>query len=170
MNTKVSRYQLLFNDERNELKFKQFNEVMFQLQREMVQVANRATQILWEDMNWSNDVRVQTGSYPTKEEVTGRYGCSVRNFIYHTVPYEYNNTGNIATILQSVNKHFSQNKKEVMQGKRSIDSYKSTLPIAVHGNSIKIEKSGNKYIVSLSLLSNDYKKLLGVKKVRLYLS
>ena len=27
MNTKVSRYQLLFNDERNELKFKQFNEV-----------------------------------------------------------------------------------------------------------------------------------------------
>ena len=67
MNTKVSRYQLLFNDERNELKFKQFNEVMFQLQREMVQVANKATQILWEDMNWSNDVKVQTGSYPTKE-------------------------------------------------------------------------------------------------------
>ena len=164
MNTKVSRYQLLFNDERNELKFKQFNEVMFQLQREMVQVANKATQILWEDMNWSNDVKVQTGSYPTKEEVTGRYGCSVRNFIYRTVPQEYNNTGNIATILQSVNKRFSQNKKEVIQGKRSIDSYKSTLPIAVHGNSIKIEKSGNKYLISLSLLSNGYRKRLGIKK------
>ena len=86
MNTKVSRYQLLFDDEHNELKCKQFNEVMFQLQREMVQVANKATQILWEDMNWSNDVKVQTGSYPTKEEVSERYGCSVRNFIYRTVP------------------------------------------------------------------------------------
>ena len=47
MNNKVSRYQLLFSDEHNELKFKQLNEVMFQLQREMVQIANREVQILW---------------------------------------------------------------------------------------------------------------------------
>ena len=163
MNNKVSRYQLLFSDEHNELKFKQLNEVMFQLQREMVQIANREVQILWEDMNWSNDMKAKTGAYPTKDEILERYGCPVRTYIYHTIPQEYNNTGNTSTILQNINKRFVQNKKEVMQGKRSIDSYKSTLPIAIHGNSIKIEKIGNKYLVSLSLLSNGYKKQLGVK-------
>lgn len=164
MNNKVSRYQLLFSDEYNELKFKQFNDVMFQLQREMVQIANRTVQILWEDMNWSNAVKAKTGAYPTKDEVLERYGCPVKTYIYHRIPKEYNNTGNTATILQNVNKRFTQNKKEVMQGKRSIDSYKSTLPIALHGDSIKIEKIGSKYLVSLSLLSNSYKKQLGIKK------
>lgn len=164
MNTKVSRYQLLFDDERNELKFKQFNEVMFQLQKEMVQIANREVQILWEDMNWSNDVKTQTGSYPTKEEVLEHYSCPVMTYIYRSVPQEYNYTGNISVLQRNVNKRFMQNRKGVIQGKRSIDSYKSTLPIAIHGNSIKIKKSGNKYLVSLSLLSNSYRKQLGIKK------
>lgn len=164
MNNKVSRYQLLFSDEHNELKFKQLNEVMFQLQREMVQIANREVQILWEDMNWSNAVKAKTSAYPTKDEVLEHYGCSVRSYSYRVIPKEYNQTGNIATVLQNVSKRFVQNKKEVIQGKRSIDSYKSTLPIAIHGNSIKIEKIGNKYLVSLSLLSNGYKKQLGIKK------
>ena len=115
MNTKVSRYQLLFDDEHNELKFKQFNEVMFQLQREMVQVANRTTQILWEDMNWSNAVKDKTGAYPTKDEVLEHYGCPVRTYIYRTVPQEYNNTANISVLQQNVNKRFVNNKKEVMQ-------------------------------------------------------
>lgn len=137
---------------------------MLRLQKEMVQIANKAVQILWEDMNWSNEIKSQTGSYPTKEEVVGHYGCSTRGFVYRTVPHKYNNTQNIATVLQNVNKRFLQNQKEVMQGKRSIDSYKSALPIAIHGNNIKIEKCGNKYIVSLSLLSNGYKKSLGMKK------
>ena len=164
MNTKVSRYQLLFDDERNELKFKQFNEVMFQLQKEMVQIANREVQILWEDMNWSNDVKSQTGAYPTKEEVLEHYSCPVMTYIYRSVPQEYNYTGNISVLQRNVNKRFMQNRKGVIQGKRSIDSYKSTLPIAIHGNSIKIKKSGNKYLVSLSLLSNSYRKQLGIKK------
>lgn len=164
MNNKVSRYQLLFADEHNELKFKQFNEVMFQLQREMVQIANREVQILWEDMNWSNAVKVKTGAYPTKDEVLEHYGCPVMTHIYRNVAQEYNNTANTSVLQRNINKRFVQNKKEVMQGKRSIDSYKSTLPIAIHGNSIKIEKLGNKYLVSLSLLSNGYKKQLGVKK------
>ena len=88
MNNKVSRYQLLFSDEHNELKFKQLNEVMFQLQREMVQIANREVQILWEDMNWSNDMKAKTGAYPTKDEILERYGCPVRTYIYHTIPQE----------------------------------------------------------------------------------
>ena len=164
MNNRSACYQLLFDDEHNELKFKQFNEVMFQLQKEMVEVANKTVQILWEDMNWSNDVKTQTGSYPTKEGVLEHYGCPIMTYIYRSVPQEYNNTGNISVLQRNVNKRFMQNKKEVMRGKRSIDSYKSTLPIAIHGNSIKIEKSGNKCLVSLSLLSNSYRKQLGIKK------
>lgn len=128
MNNKVSRYQLLFADEHNELKFKQFNEVMFQLQREMVQIANREVQILWEDMNWSNAVKAQTGAYPAKDEVLEHYGCPVMTHIYRNVSQEYNNTANISVLQRNINKRFVQNKKEVMQGKRSIDSYKSTLP------------------------------------------
>lgn len=45
--TKVSRYQLLFDDENNELTFKQSNEVLFQLQKEMMQMANRMVQLYW---------------------------------------------------------------------------------------------------------------------------
>lgn len=164
MNTKVSRYQLLFDDERNELKFKQFNEVMFHLQREMVQGANKTIQILWEDMNWSNEIKTKTGSYPTKEEVVEHYGCPVKTYIYRMIPQEYNNTGNISILQQNVNKRFVNNKKEVMQGKRSIDSYKSTLPVTVCGKNIKIEKCGNKYILYVSLISNRYRKQLGIKR------
>lgn len=44
MGIKTSRYQLLFDDSNNEITFRQFNQILFQLQREMMQIANRAVQ------------------------------------------------------------------------------------------------------------------------------
>ena len=164
MNNKVSRYQLLFDDEHNEFNFKQFNEIMFQLQKEQVQIANRAVQLLWEDMNWNISVKNETGSYPTKESVLEHYGCPVRTYIYRSALSEFNNTANVSVLQQNVSKRFQQNKKEVMQLKRSVDSYKSTLPVSVHGNSITIFKDKNDYCVSISLMSNRYRKELGIKK------
>lgn len=46
MGIKTSRYQLLFDDSNNEITFRQFNQILFQLQREMMQIANRAVQLL----------------------------------------------------------------------------------------------------------------------------
>ena len=72
MNTKVSRYGLVFVDDRNDLKFKQLYDVLFQLQREMMQIANRAVQIYWEDSNYNNKVKSETGAFPTKDELLDR--------------------------------------------------------------------------------------------------
>lgn len=164
MNNKVSRYQLLFDDEHNDFNFKQFNEIMFQIQKEQVQIANRVVQLLWEDMNWNSSIKSETGLYPTKDLVLEHYGCPVKTYIYRNSLSKYNNAGNISVLQQNVEKRFSQNKKEVMQCKRTVDSYKSTLPIFVHGKNISISKNGNDYCVVISLLSNQYKKELGVKK------
>ena len=62
--TKVSRYQLLFDDENNELTFKQSNEVLFQLQKEMMQMANRMVQLYWEFNGYQSDYKKQFDAYP----------------------------------------------------------------------------------------------------------
>lgn len=165
MNTKVSRYGLVFVDDRNDLKFKQLYDVLFQLQREMMQIANRAVQIYWEDSNYSNKVKSETGAFPTKDELLGRYGCSTQNYVYRCTSKEFykNNTANVTTILQNVGKRYKQNSKDCFVGKRSIDSYKSTIPIYLGKSSLKLFKDGTDYFVTLSLLSNKFKKEVGTK-------
>lgn len=164
--TKVSRYQLLFDDEHNELSFQQANEVLFQLQREMMQIANRTVQLYWEFSGYQSDYKKRFDTYPDKEQLLEDLKYSnLRSYTYAVMAKEFykNNTGNVSLLQQNVDKRYKQNRKDVQMGKRSIDSYKATIPIALQRKSILISKEGANFCVRISLLSNAYRKELGVK-------
>ena len=165
--TKVSRYQLLFDDAHNELTFKQCNEVLFQLQREMMQIANRIVQLYWEFSGYQSDYKKRFDAYPGKEQLLDDLKYSaLRSYVYDVLSKEFyrNNRGNIATLQQNVDERYKQNKKEIQQGKRSIDSYKATIPISLRKTNIQLSKEAGDYCVRLSLLSNAYRKELGMKR------
>lgn len=166
MNTKVSRYQLLFDDDNNEITFKQCNQILFQLQKEMMQIANRTVQLYWENDNFSNNYKKENGSFPDSELLTNKYGSSFRGYIYKEITKEFNKnqTGNISTILPDVGARYKQNRKDYFIGSSSISSYKSTTPIKLHKKSIRILKSDNDYIVNLSLMSNSFRKEFNIKQ------
>ena len=166
MNTKVSRYGLTFADDRNELKFKDLYNVLFQLQREMMQIANRTVQLYWEFSGYESDYKKKFDAYPDKSQILADTGSSnIQTLVYREVSKDCckNNTGNFSTLQQNVGKKYKQNAKECYIGKRSIDSYKSTIPILLHKKSIKIFKDGADYYISISLLSNQFKKELGLR-------
>lgn len=162
---KVSRYQLLFDDDNNEITFKQCNQILFQLQKEMMQIANRAIQLYWEDDNLSNNYKKENGKFPDKELVFNERGCSFRNYVYRKIVKEFNknNTRNISTILQDVGSKYRQSRKNYFLGNESICSYKSTIPIKLHKTNIKISKSNNDYCIKIGLLSKAFQDELYIK-------
>ena len=101
--TKVSRYQLLFDDEHNELSFQQANEVLFQLQREMMQIANRTVQLYWEFSGYQSDYKKRFDAYPDKEQLLEDLKYSnLRSYTYAVIAKEfYKNPHSVATA-----KHF----------------------------------------------------------------
>lgn len=122
MGIKTSRYQLLFDDSNNEIAFRQFNQILFQLQREMMQIANRAVQLYWEDDNFSNNYKKENGKFPDNNVLISKYNGSFRNYVYREVVKEFNrnNTKNITAILQDVGARYLQNKKDYFLGNKSI--------------------------------------------------
>ena len=165
MNTKIIRYGLTFIDSLNEIKYNEFCDILFQLQNEMGRAANRAVQIYWEDSNYWNDVKARTGRCPTKEELKARYDCSTQNYVYRCITKEFrkNSTINLNVLVQYVGKQYKQNYKEFLQGKRSISSYRSDIPISIGKINIKIFKNNKDYYIKLGLLSKTFKKQLDIK-------
>lgn len=168
--TKVSRYQLQFDDAHNELTFQQCNDVLFQLQREMMQMANRTVQLYWEFSGYQSDYKKRFDAYPDKEQLLDDLKYSnLRSYVYAVISKEFykNNTGNVSLLQQNVDKRYKENKKDIQMGRRSIDSYKATIPISLHKKSIQLTKEQDGFFVKLSLLSNVYKKELGLKDGKL---
>ena len=144
--------------------------MLFQLQREMMQMANRIVQLRWEFSGYESDYKKKFDVYPDKaQRQEALNDTGIQTYIYHTLVKEFykNNTGNLSSLLQDVNNRYNQNEKDVRLGKRSIDSYKATLPIALHKKSIQLTKEQDGFFVKLSLLSNAYKKELGLKDGKL---
>lgn len=170
MGIKTSRYQLLFDDSNNEITFRQFNQILFQLQREMMQIANRAVQLYWEDDNFSNNYKKENGKFPDNNVLIGKYNGSFRNYVYREVVKEFNrnNTKNITAILQDVGARYLQNKKDYFFGNKSISSYKSTTPIKLHKDNIGIFKLNNDYCVKIGLLSKTVQNELHIKHKPIY--
>ena len=63
------------------------------------------------------------------------------------------NSGNLSTSLMQTCKTFNKSKKEIINGERSINSYKADQPIDLHDKSIKLEYKNNEFYVRLSLLN-----------------
>lgn len=165
--TKVMKYQLIYiNDD--VLPFKDFMNRLYELQKEMFHIANRAIQLYWEFSGYQSDYKTRFDAYPTKEHLEEELGYSnIRSFIYNEAAKKFykNNKGNVATLLQKVDKKYKNEQKEYYFGTRSIASFKSDIPTELYKGNIKIEQCNpnneKEYIVTISLLSNKFKAEIG---------
>lgn len=165
--TKVMKYQILYIDD-DVLPYKDFMNCLKDLQNEMFRISNRVIQLHWEFSGYESDYKKRFDAYPDKQATLDDLGyTNVRSFIYNEVSKSFykNNKGNVSSALQKVDKKYRSEKKEYYAGKKSIPSFRSDIPVELHKGSIKIDrvkgKSEIEYIVTISLLSNAFKKEIG---------
>lgn len=83
--TKVMKYQLIYIDD-DVLPFKDFMNILYELQKEMFHIANRAIQLYWEFSGYQSDYKTRFDAYPSKEKLEEELGYSnIRGFIYDEV-------------------------------------------------------------------------------------
>ena len=150
------------------------NKILWELQKEVRTIANRAVQLCYKNMIFEQEYHREQGEYPKKEVIKNQYeGKTLGGYIYNQVAKECSrlNTGCISATLNNVTRKFGQEKGEYLKGTRSIPSYKSNMPIDIPKKNIvfNYEQQGTavKWNVTLSLLSNRYKKDVGEKKGQL---
>lgn len=164
MSVRIASFNLVYKEDYNELNYDDLYNVLIQLQKESAKIANRAVQIYWENSNYCRQIKSMTGKFPTKDELLKHYGCSEQNYVYRLLTREFykNSTGNISTIIQFVGKRYKRYYNDYLSGKRSIESYKSSLPIHLCKNNIRVFKENGKYYIKLGLISALYKSELNI--------
>lgn len=167
---KVVRIQLYRKSTDNN-NIEEINEILWALKNDVRGIANRAIQLSYKNMIFEQEYYKTKGKYPTKEELREyNGGKTLGGYIYSQVSNEFYklNTGCISATLQNVTRKFSQEKIEYLKGTRSIPSYRRDMPIDIPKKNIVFdyEPKGTtaKWNVTLSLLSNKYKKEVGEKK------
>lgn len=174
--TKVVKLQLISkNDEI--IDYKSVNKILWDLQYETRIAANKAVQLSWEFWGFESEYKKKFGDYPTKEQKVEIMGYpALSSYIYSELSKatEKMNTGNLSALLQNVSKKLSKEKSEIFRGEKSIPSFRSGMPIDLSAKNISLgfttEENDSKpkdWIVTLSLLSNKYKKELGLAQGRL---
>lgn len=153
---KVMKYQIVCPVN---IEWKVFETYLRTLAYQSRTIGNRTIQKIWEFDNLSLNHFKETGEYPSAQQL---YGCTqktISGYIYDQLKEEYQdiNKANMSTTIQKTLKNWNSRRKEIWRGEMSIPSFRSNLPIDIHGNSIQIikEKSGD-YIASVSLFSSKF--------------
>jgi len=158
--TKVMRYQIV---KPLDTEWSTFGTVLREIQKETRVALNKTIQLCWEYQGFSADYKFIHGKYPRKMDVL-RY-TSMHGYAYKRLKPEFTKiaSGNLAqTIKRAVDK-WNSDVKEISRGERSIPSFKKDCPIDVVKKSMKLKKSGDGYILSLSLINREYTSELGRK-------
>mgnify|MGYP000906735207 CR=1 FL=1 len=168
---KVVRYQIV-PVEMEQFTFKQIYAVLWQLQKETMQIANRTIQLCWEFAGFERDYKRRFDIYPDGEVKEKALGYKALNsFIYKELTKEFVklNTGNLGATLYNTYNKFNREKLKYLKGEISIPSYKNSIPIDVSGKNITFrhDNASGQWSTELSLLSNTFKKELGLATGRL---
>lgn len=167
---KTARYQII-PIESDSFKFSDIYKVLWDLQRETMQVSNRTVQLCWEFAGYERDYKKVFDIYPNakaREKVLGYK--ALNSYIYSELSSEFKrlNTANLSTTMKDVYDKFKREKLDYLKGEISIPNYKKTIPVDVAGRNIflELDDKNNKWGVTLSLLSNSFKKELGLNSGR----
>lgn len=168
----MARYQIL-PIETDKLKFTDINKLLWNFQRETMLISNRIVQLCWEFAGYERDYKRQFDVYPDAENREKVLGYKALNsFIYSEISNEFKklNTGNLSTSIKNVYDKFKRDKIKYLKGEVSIPSYKSTVPVDLKGSNIFFEydEAFSRWKVSLSLISNIYKKERGLDSGKLH--
>ena len=161
MSAKVTKFeikQVLDND----FTWMDFVKVLWKLQDEARTIKNRTTDICREISNWEQYYKKENDEYPKKEEMKIRWGYGSADNVAYSILVKnsdtFGNSGNLTTTLGGVCDKIKSVKADLLKGNVCYPSFKKNQPIDLHNNSVKFSNVDNKYIATVSLLSNMGKK------------
>src|SRR5690606_11548259 len=101
--------------------------------------------------------------YPKAKDILGY--TNMMGYAYDKLKniYAKGNSNNRSTSIKDVTDKWKNDTKEILRGDKLPPHYKKDVPIDIANKSIKIIKEDGKYYADLSLLSNIFKKELGLK-------
>lgn len=165
--TKVVKVYLIskvVNANGEEVKYKDVNEILQQLQNETRQLKNKIVQLCWEWNNFQSDYYKENGNYPKDKEVLN---YSFAGYVYDKIKnLTILNSANFSLMSQDVIKAFKNSIDDIRKGNKSIINYKTKQPIDLHNKSISLSYDDKKFFVNLSLVNNGFAKENNLKRFR----
>lgn len=157
---KIMKFQII---KPIDIEWKIFGDILYNLQRETRDIRNKTSQLCWEYHGFSSDYKEKFDEYPKNKDILGYK--DMMGYAYNELKHKYNkgNSGNRSASIKDVDTKWRNDIKEILRGDKLPPSYKKDVPIDLANKSISIIKESNEYYAHISLLSNEYKKELGLK-------
>lgn len=142
-----------------------FGKVLRDIQYDTRQIMNKTIQLCWEWYGFSAEYKAVHEVYPNTREILGYSG--IDGYCYDKLKsiFTKHNTANLTTSINKAVQRWKTDLKDIISGNKSIANFRSNVPIDIHSKSITLIKD-DCYYVSLSLVSNSYKKELNRKSGR----
>ena len=162
---KVAKFQII---KPINMDWQTLGKILNELQYETRNVKNKAMQLAWEYQGFSSDYKKEYEKYPSAKEVLKYSG--IMGYAYDKLKTEYTklNSGNQSQSIKTATDKWNTDRVKILKGEISIPSWKRDCPLDVTGNTFSIKKQqneyGDSYVVKMGLISNSYKKELGLAK------
>lgn len=162
--TKIMKYQII---KPLDIEWKLVGQIFNEIQYQSWLLANKTIQMFWDFEKLSFSYKKRYGEYLKMKDLPNECN-SVWGDIKNQLRNQFINlqSGTYDNVIDKAKDKWQQHKSKILKGEESIVNFKRNLPICLRGDKqIKILKNDeNTYILRLSLLSNEYKKELGLKK------
>ena len=161
--TKIVKLYLIseqIDKDGNRVDYKEINSILWNLQKQTRDIKNKTVQLCWEWMNFSSDYYKKNELYPNEKEILN---LTLRGYAYDHFKQGYDlYSSNISVLTEAVCGAFKNAKKEMLNGEKSVLSYKAEEPLDIHKKCIKLEYDKNFY-VKLKMLNKAGKKKYGIE-------
>lgn len=130
-----------------------------EIQREVTEIKNRAIQMAWDNTNKKIAYKKEHGVYPDSSSLINGYSTLdgyVNNILKTEYPRFYSQ--NLTCAIRSALKAYRSAYSDIMNGKRSILSYRGDAPIEIHNERVHLYQEKQKYYVSIGVFSKNYPK------------
>lgn len=161
--TKVVKLYLISSQQDkdgNDVDYHQVNKILWSLQDQVREIKNKSIQYCWEWAGFSSDYNKRNGEYPKEKDILN---YSLSGFVYDKFKKGYDlYSCNVSCATRDACTAFSNAKKELYKGTKSVINYKSNQPIELHNKSIALSYENKMFYVSLKLLNREGSKKYGM--------
>lgn len=162
--TKVTKVYLIseqIDKDGNKIDFKKISELLWNLQRQTRDIKNKSVQLCWEWLNFSSDYYKKSEEYPKEKDTLG---YTLSGFVYDRIKSGSDlYSSNLSTSSRDTCTAFSNYKKEMLKGERSVLSFKANQPLDIHNKAIKLSYENGDFFVALKMLNRAGKEKYGIK-------
>lgn len=161
--TKVTKVYLIseqIDKDGNKIDFKKISELLWNLQMQTRDIKNKCVQLCWEWLNFSSDYYKKSEEYPKEKDTLG---YTLSGFVYDRIKNGSDlYSSNLSTSSRDTCTAFSNYKKEMLKGERSVLSFKANQPLDIHNKAIKLSYENGNFFVALKMLNRAGKEKYGI--------